>query len=205
MLIILLWEHSSEKCLFIEMWKRIKNSVIIIEISLDWGLVIKVNSTILIESHWNQTNKASFLNIMEGKYNNDSQDTQNKIETENPKCNYCGKSFATKYAKAVLKQHITISRKIQVFIYILVEKFLHSNTGYLQFLFVKLLSACQNDRMIVIRQICSINSGDSLISWLLLIHYWIPVSTKTYQFKSLYKTFYWQCVITRNYEKIIVS
>lgn len=46
---------------------------------------------------------------MEGKYNNDSQDTQNKIETENPKCNYCGKSFATKYAKAVLKQHVLSS------------------------------------------------------------------------------------------------
>ena len=79
-----------------------------------------------------------------------------------------------------------------------------SNTGCLQFLFVKLLSACQNDRMIVIRQICSINSGDSLISWLLLIHYWIPVSTKTYQFKSLYKTFYWQCWSNVKLWKIIV-
>ena len=50
--------------------------------------------------------------------------------------------------------------------------------SWLQPLFVKLLNARQNDRMIVIRQICSIIFGDSLISLLLLIHYWIPVSTK---------------------------
>ena len=56
---------------------------------------------------------------------------------------------------------------------------------WLQLLFVKLLNARQNDRMIVIRQICSIIFGDSLISLLLLIHYWIPVSTKTYQFEMI--------------------
>ena len=57
--------------------------------------------------------------------------------------------------------------------------------SWLQLLFVKLLNARQNDRMIVIRQICSIIFGDSLISLLLLIHYWIPVSTKTYQFEMI--------------------